>query len=477
METRSIAQMESDLATRELLHKVGQRDVDAERELRFLVFAWLEKRFADVPHRDRVDLIFSVQQSWPTIREYIWNGRIRSGSDFFTHIYDLLAPLITGVAISSVAELDIGELKREQERARITKELQERHLDMDDEEPLLRVARSEEVPYRPSTIGWSFDVWFGTNRVWQVDSFGAKRADHATLGRVSVWIPKGHRFGEVGSSLLRKLARWDLSDDRLVVDRITPLDRDTFWSGVGAHSDKVRKSVGQTHALIFIHGYNVSFESAAIRAAQIGFDLDVIGPTAFFSWPSQARIAGYAADEASIEASEDAIRAFLVEFASGSAADKVHIVAHSMGNRGLVRALQRIASDASAQSKVRFGQIFLAAPDIDRDLFLGLAHLYPKFGERTTLYASSSDKAVWLSQALHSAPRAGYFEPYTVAAGIDTIAVPDFDVDILGHSYFAQAEALLHDMFTSMRSSLPPSARQRLISRLVDGQIIWELRR
>lgn len=36
-------------------------------------------------------------------------------------------------------------------------------------------------------------------------------------------------------------------------------------------------------ALVYIHGYNVGFEEAAIRAAQIGFDLKIGGITAFFS--------------------------------------------------------------------------------------------------------------------------------------------------------------------------------------------------
>ena len=52
-----------------------------------------------------------------------------------------------------------------------------------------------------------------------------------------------------------------------------------------------------------------------------------------------------------------------------------------MGNRGPLRALLRIAADAETRGKVKFGQIFLAAPDIDRYLFLDLAHLYPEHGE------------------------------------------------------------------------------------------------
>src|SRR5262249_328520 len=147
-------------------------------------------------------------------------------------------------------------------------------------------------------------------------------------------------------------------------------------------------------------------------------------------------------------------------------AGKVHVIAHSMGNRGLLRALQRIAANAETRGKVKFDQVLLAAPDVDRDLFLNRARLYPEHAERTTLYASDVGLPVHLSARLHEAPRAGYFAPYTVAPGVDTIAVPDFDIDLLGHSYFAQAEALLHDMYDLIRHGAPPTARQR-ISRTV----------
>jgi esterase/lipase superfamily enzyme len=43
----------------------------------------------------------------------------------------------------------------------------------------------------------------------------------------------------------------------------------------------------------------------------------------------------------------------------------------------------------------------LAAPDVDRDLFLHLARLYPEHSERTTLYASDGDLPVHLSARMH----------------------------------------------------------------------------
>jgi esterase/lipase superfamily enzyme len=326
--------------------------------------------------------------------------------------------------------------------------------------------------------GVVYPVWFGTNR--KPDNSGGftnERHSLTTRGRVLVHVPEAHRFGETGTSFWKRLLRFDLRDDNLRIQRVEKREKDAFFSEIQEAMRAARDSGNQPHALFFIHGYNNSFEDAAIRAAQIGYDLKVPGATAFFSWPSRGTVQAYPVDEATIEASERAITDFLVDFAASCGAEKVHIIAHSMGNRGLLRALQRIAANVETQGKVKFGQIFLAAPDVDRDLFLELARLYPEHSDRTTLYASDGDLPVHLAAKFHDAPRAGYYTPYTVTPGVDTVAVPNFDIDLLGHAYFAQAEALLHDIYDLMRHNEPPSKRQRLTPTYHDGDSFWKIGR
>ena len=322
-----------------------------------------------------------------------------------------------------------------------------------------------------------YPVWFGTNRKPQGtsgDGFTGERHREITRGRVDVYVPAAHRFGETGSSFWTRLKRRDLRDDHLRIQTRAQLEREVFYARMQEWLQTHPSEGAQSHALFFLHGYRTTFDEAAIRAAQLGVDLGA-ALSAFFSWPSRGSLEGYPADEATIEASERAITDFLVEFATQCPADKLHVIAHSMGNRGLLRALQRIAANAELRGKVKFGQIFLAAPDVDQDLFLDLARHYGQFAERTTLYASSGDWPVWLSDKYHAAPRAGYFEPYTVAPGIDTVAVPDFDIDLLGHSYFAQAEALLYDIASLMEHGAPVAGRR--MPAVVEGsQTFWRLR-
>ncbi len=326
-----------------------------------------------------------------------------------------------------------------------------------------------------------FPVWFGTNRNVLLSktkgvTFGSEQSS-LTRGRADVWIPQSHERGAIKGKWLDKLQHFDLKHGDLQLREVLTLEPDTFYAQVRARIEASRAAGDGAQALVFIHGFNSSFEGAAIRAAQLGCDLEVTGATAFFSWPSMGKTKGYMADEATIEASVPDIVEFLTDFTRRSGADVVHLVAHSMGNRGLLRAMEQIASKADTQG-VRFGQIFLAAPDVDRRLFEQLAvHYRSPRSVRTTLYSSRGDQAVHLSKILHKNPRAGYYTPFTIVDGIDTVAVPDFDLDLLGHTYFAQADALLYDMNGLMRHDQPAAKRMRIVTGTDNGKTYFILKR
>jgi esterase/lipase superfamily enzyme/GNAT superfamily N-acetyltransferase len=345
--------------------------------------------------------------------------------------------------------------------------------------------REPDFPERPASVHEKlnpevgtrlYTVWFGTNRKPNDPAdlsrgFSGNRDDSTHYGNCKVSIPKSHRFGTIGSNWWRRCIRY--TDDRLRVVERTSQSPDDFWLGIAASLREY--GADERQGLVFLHGYNVDFEVAAIRAAQLGVDLKFPGVTAFFSWPSCGTVIGYPTDEACIEASEPFIVEFLHDFVSRSGVERVHLIAHSMGNRDLLRALQRLASRFSQQPGVPFGQIILAAPDIDAGVFAELAELYPRFSQRTTLYASPADRAVAASRWIHGYARAGLTPPVTVVPGIDTVEVPRFNVfELLGHGYYAEAEGLLHDVFNLIRWNAAPKDRQRLdLARTPDGLEYW----
>lgn len=316
-----------------------------------------------------------------------------------------------------------------------------------------------------------YEIWFGTNRA-PVDprdpskGFGGKRDDHMHYGVCEVAIPRSHKFGSIGTAWWRRWLRLEFADDHVKVVRRREID------GAAMFFDDLRQELASSQGnqlLVYLHGFNVSFDDAAIRAAQLFADLKVPGAAAFFSWPSKASVDDYFADVERIGESEADIAAFLTGVATQLGGATVHIIAHSMGNRGLARAMQRISAAVTGAAGVRFGQIILAAPDVSVGLFHDLARVYPTLSTRTTMYVSARDRALGLSRWLQDAPRAGFTPPVTIVPNIDTIEVTNIDLTLLGHGYYAEAEAVLYDISSLLLHNLAPGQRLRLSASDIPG--------
>lgn len=212
---------------------------------------------------------------------------------------------------------------------------------------------------------------------------------------------------------------------------------------------------------MFVHGYNVSFEDAARRTGQIAYDLAFVGAPIFYSWPSNGNKIDYLKDETNIGWSTPHFQHFLTLLSRYSGAERVHIIAHSMGNRAVCDALKALSYNQD--NRLRFNHLVLAAPDIDADTFRELAETLRRLSGRITLYESSRDKAIRASKLIHGNPRAG--EPLLVIAGLDTIDASTIDTDFLGHSYFSDNWPLLSDIHSLLFKDDPPSRRFGLIER------------
>jgi esterase/lipase superfamily enzyme len=329
-------------------------------------------------------------------------------------------------------------------------------------------------PYSPQGNGYRYQVWYATNRELQRQTDGdvisySNAPDSrgvVSYGACLVDIPKTHNFGSIGKPWWKRWLRLGGSDDRLRLHRITTFhNKKQYFYEMNSELDELDPESRQV--LIYLHGYNVTFEQAALRAAQIGFDLKIKGVTAFFSWPSCGTIFGYLADAERIGASESVIADFLAALPAYLGSIDVHILAHSMGNRGLARAFQRILAKAELARRVQFAHIVLAAPDIEVSLFRDLATAYPQVSRRTTMYISARDRALGMSKWLQDAARAGFTPPVTVVPGVDTVEVSNVDLTLLGHGYYAEADGVLRDIYELIRFGATPDERAR--TRPVDG--------
>ena len=291
-------------------------------------------------------------------------------------------------------------------------------------------------------------VWFATNRLptnlHEIEqNFDSDRSAEAlTYGVCNVFIPKSHKPGSTGTAWWRRWIRLE-EDDSLKVHSAHALPKDAFWAGF-RHKLESWWKPGERNAFALIHGFNVSFEEAALRAAQIGYDLKLPGEMAFYSWPSRGNVSDYTADEATISASVKYIAQFLQELCENSGAERVHLFVHSMGNRGFIAALERLMAEGFPE--LRLGQVFFCAPDEDVRTFGDKTSAFPHQYENRTLYVSGDDKAVTASRWLHKADRVGVVPPVYHYPNIETIEVDGFGILELGHGYFATAEPLIQDI-------------------------------
>ncbi len=318
-------------------------------------------------------------------------------------------------------------------------------------------------------------VWYGTNRKPVMTrsgtlTFGNHRDDQLHLGRCEVYIPKSHQYGSIGSSWWTRL--WQ-GDDRVRLESVNGLDEPAFWAGLAESLKKV--PAGSKSAVVFLHGYWTTFDGAAARAAQIGCDLNVPGLMAFYSWPSMGNAAGYVADIDAVEASVPHLITFLRGIAGTEGVERVHLIAHSMGNRGLLAALRDLFGAEPAPGRM-FDQLILAAADVDAEIFKTRSRVYPRASRRTTLYTSNHDLALRSSGLIRdNNSRAGFAPPLTVVDGIDTVLVSDVDLSLLGHGYFGSAGPVLNDMHDLIVNDLPPEKRARLVH--VDSPPHWTFAR
>jgi len=314
---------------------------------------------------------------------------------------------------------------------------------------------------RAEFTGTCYPVWFGTDRK-PLDprnpalGFGPEPDSKLHFGKRIVRIPISHRPGELGSPLWRRLLTG--VDDRITVDPATVLNEDAFTRDIRAFLTTLDPA--DRNVLVFIHGFNTTFDNAAKRAAQLGFDLRVPGITAFYSWPSLGNITAYMGDVARMEASEQHLADFLVKTTTLVERGKVHLIAHSMGNRGLINAMHRATTQAALRTGTRFGQIFLAAPDIDARSFAQLAGIYPLAAEHTTLYVADQDKALLALEWATAETRAGGAPPVLVLPGIDTVRVRGWSLFRLGHSYVAEDASVLRDIRTLLHWQEAPERRR-----------------
>lgn len=291
--------------------------------------------------------------------------------------------------------------------------------------------------------------------------YGPDDGDSLQFAAVSVNVPSYHvrGTGELPRpSALRDNAltyRPDPQRDFYVTSTI-PVDSARFVQRLAA-------DLAQTQSrdlLVFVHGYNVSFEDAAVRAAQVAADLSFDGTVLLFSWPSAASLAAYVRDQQAARNAGYQLLRVLRNHAAAAQPDHLDLLGHSMGVEVVGKAMTLVAP---GDSTPRLGEVVLAAPDVDSRVFRReiLPRLAPH-AARITLYASSDDDALRASRLVNGAGRLGLGgDSLVVIEGMDTIDATRVSADVLGHTLFGN-EGFLADLALLLADAKPPAERRLL---------------
>ncbi|TGL17377.1 alpha/beta hydrolase [Leptospira bourretii] len=296
-------------------------------------------------------------------------------------------------------------------------------------------------------------VYYGTNRDIKNrsginDYFGIDRSEKITYGFCKINIP-GYKYRERGDLntpyvILNKEIYKSEKRHFYIKETPTVLSEEDFIKQLNVD---LSNNINKKKVLIFLHGYNTSFNDAALKTAQLTHDLQFEGTSIFYSWPSRAEKLGYPADENESRNSQHNLIEFLSRIYSNNRFTDIYIIAHSLGTR-LISEIIYSDTKKIPNFKTKTKILVLAAPDIDPVYFRNsVAPSFAALKSSITIYANKNDKALSLSEQFHDSNRVGSISPSdNIYPYIETIDATGTGEDFLDHSYFSDSYKLLNDM-------------------------------
>jgi esterase/lipase superfamily enzyme len=315
---------------------------------------------------------------------------------------------------------------------------------------------------QPYSDTQAVDVIYATNRNAAGDpaecddtSFGISPANKLSYGVCTFNVPKRHHIG--GFELAPNPRADPHQYYRLL--NYAPLDE----AGL---AERLRQKQG-SDILVFIHGFNVKFQEALLRSAQIAYDLKFQGPVALFSWPAGAEDGIFSSAMVTRTYNDNysnalktvpLAQAFFKQLAATN--QTVHIMVHSMGHQVALRALAQLAQGID---KPFIGELILNAPDFPLKDFQKVVPQLKKVADRVTVYCSYNDNAIAASETYNKNRRMGACErePGVDMVNVGEIDAPTLGVGGLGHGYYS-SRPILTDVFQVL---LGIPAEQRLFIR------------
>jgi esterase/lipase superfamily enzyme len=207
--------------------------------------------------------------------------------------------------------------------------------------------------------------------------FGPGRAAAMSVARVKLTAPSRSRFSLAAVGL----DDWGIEG----IERVRRV------------GDLFPEEAGARDVLIYVHGFNQTFETALLDGARLSDGISFRGETMVFSWPSRASLFDYGYDRESAMWSRDALQEVLDGLTASASVGRFHIVAHSIGSMLTMEALRQFHTRHGDAVADRIGAIVFASPDVDLDVFSSSVQRIGPLAGRITVIAATNDRALELS--------------------------------------------------------------------------------
>ena len=212
--------------------------------------------------------------------------------------------------------------------------------------------------------------------------------------------------------------------------------------------------IGPGLFVIYVHGYGEYFAKNCWRAALLQERLGLDDRMLLFSWPSSSYFT-YVGDARDLEQSIDELNELLTRAVQAVGHDRIVLMAHSMGSRGLVAALHARGNDVE-----KFHSAIFVAPDIRRDVFRENVQMLQERVSDITVYMSDHDRVLWLSTTVNVSGRLGVASEFDLEHANVVDISPTGTNDITGHLYHMLNPAVIEDLRILLGSDEQDAARE-----------------
>ncbi|MCC3244183.1 alpha/beta hydrolase [Methylocystis sp. WRRC1] len=295
---------------------------------------------------------------------------------------------------------------------------------------------------------------------------GSADDGRARYSLTSIGVPRDHRPGAIERPSFGAADR----QRHFTVLAKRGMDEQEFYNEVAAH---VSGRVGVSRdILLYVHGFNTGLDEARFRLAQIVADGSFSGVAAMFTWNSRGGLFNYESDKEAATVSRDALEKLLLGLAQTPGVGRVHILAHSMGAWLTMETLRGVAIAGHPDLDGRLGEVMLAAPDIDLNVFRQqIARLDP---HHVSIFVASNDRALSISSRIAGdRPRLGALDPSKPEdrealdrLGVSVHDITSFSTDFVGHGSFAEAPNVVRQIGAQLTAPREAEADKQAVINL-----------